>query len=415
MSGGLLGEWRNCGACGAKMPVNDLVRTWCDACGWNVSEASEEPQSLLDRRINALGQIYGDWLLKRVSRATEAELRPRISMPTLFAMALSTVIFGITLLTGLAGLYLLISGWPHIVGGVILLVVAWFLRPRMGSLPKDCIARSEFPNLFRMIDGIAAALSIKPIERVRISPEFNASMAEVGLSRTPVLTIGLLLWGSLTNAERVALIGHELAHRANHDPARGTVIACGLSTLDRWLYLLDPTDQVPQSFFEIIIHFIMGVLGSAVGALRMLLASLLYLDSQRAEYLADHLGAKIGGSVAALELLGKLGLGSNLRAVVDRVYYGGDNEGRSVMDVFRTFVNTVPEREMERIRRADEKEKSRVDSSHPPTASRIRFIESRTYGPPAFALDDAYAQAIDAELRPLYERYSMKVMGWYFD
>jgi Zn-dependent protease with chaperone function len=418
MSGGAHEEWRNCASCGARIPVYDLVRLWCDTCGWNVSETAERPRSLLDRKIDALGEIHGDWLLKRVSEATEAELRPRFSGPTLIAFALSAVIFGLTLLMGLAGLYLLISGWPHIqfiIGGAVLLTVAWFLRPRLGALPDDCLARSEYPNLFAMTDGIAAQLEIEPIERIRISPEFNASMAQIGLARTPVLTIGLPLWVSLTGQERVALIGHELAHRVNHDPARGTIIHWGISTLDRWRYLLDPTDQVPQSFFEIIIHFMMGVLGKIVGGLRMLLANLLYLDSQRAEYLADHLEAKVAGPEASVNLLRKLGLGDNLRAIAERVYYGGDNLGRSVIDAFRAFVKGVPEREMERIRRADEKEKSRVDSSHPPTASRIKFIESRTFGPPAFVLSDAHSQAIDAELSPLVERYSMKIMGWYFD
>jgi Zn-dependent protease with chaperone function len=418
MSGGALEEWCNCGSCGARMPVYDLVRSWCDACGWNVSEASERPRSLLDRKIDALGQVHGDWLLKRVSESTDAELRPRFSGPTLIAFALSAVIFGLTLLMGLAGLYLIISGWPNIpfiMGGVILLVVAWFLRPRLGTLPDDCLARSEYPNLFAMTDSIAVQLGVERIERVRISPEFNASMTQIGLARTPVLTIGLLLWVSLTGQERVALIGHELAHRVNHDPARATIIYWGISTLDRWRYLLDPTDQVPQSFFEIIIHFMMGVLGKIVGGLRMLLASLLYLDSQRAEFLADHLAAKVAGREASVSLLRKLGLGNNLKAVAERVYYGGDNLGRSVIGAFRAFVEGVPEREMERIRRADEKEKSRVDATHPPTVSRIKFIESRIYGPAAFVLNDAQSQAIDTELAPSFERYSMKIMGWYFD
>jgi Zn-dependent protease with chaperone function len=400
------------------MPVHDLVRTWCDVCGWNISETAQVPRSLLDRKIDALGQIHGEWLLKRVSDATETELRPRFSAPTLFAYALSAGILALTVIIGLVGLYILISGWPSIVfsiGGILLLVVAWFLRPRLGSLPKDCLARSEFPNLFRMIDGIAAKLSITPIKQVRIAPEFNAFMAQIGLARTPVLTIGLPLWVSLAGNERVALIGHELAHRANHDPARGTVIGWGVSTLDRWSYLLDPTGQAPQTIFEIIIHLMMAVLGSAVGALRMLLVNLLYLDSQRAEYLADHLAAKVAGADATVKLLRKLGLDSNLRAVAERVYYNGDNEGRSVINAFRRFVDTVPEREMERIRRVDEKERSRVDLSHPPTASRIKFVESRAYGPPGLILDDALSQAIDAELAPLFERFSMKIMGWYFD
>ena len=51
------------------------------------------------------------------------------------------------------------------------------------------------------------------------------------------------------------------------------------------------------------------------------------------------------------------------------------------------------------IRRADEKENSRIDSSHPPTASRIKFIKSRHYELPVAILSDSLSRAIDQELQ----------------
>src|SRR5688572_23360891 len=101
MDDGALQKWRDCEACGARMPVQDLVRTWCDACGWNLSEA-EPPRNLVDRKIDALGELHGAWLLDRVITAPESELRPRFRMSTLAAFAISLLIMAANLVVGLA-------------------------------------------------------------------------------------------------------------------------------------------------------------------------------------------------------------------------------------------------------------------------------------------------------------------------
>jgi hypothetical protein len=75
----------------------------------------------------------------------------------------------------------------------------------------------------------------------------------------------------------------------------------------------------------------------------------------------------------------------------------------------------MPAREMERITLANEKENARIDASHPPTAMRIRFIAGRNLVAPGLILHDAQSAAIDAELRPLSERLSMKIMDRFFD
>lgn len=160
---------------------------------------------------------------------------------------------------------------------------------------------------------------------------------------------------------------------------------------------------------------LMSVVAWMTRGLRKLLAGLLFIESQRAEYLADHLAAKVAGSVAVAGLLRKLGLAHNLKAVAERAYYSGDTDGRTVIDSFRAFVASVPAREMERIKRADERENARIDSTHPPTAMRIRFMESRGPAIPSVILDEAQSAAIDVELHTLNERLSMKIMGQYFD
>lgn len=405
-------KWCICDDCGAKIPVLDIVRTWCDACGWNLSEA-EPKRDFIDRKMDALGKLHGGWLLNQLASASETDLRPRTTPATVAAFAMSFIVFTANLLIGLAGLYLIIWGWPHVMligGGVILLVTCWFLRPHLGSIPKDCVARGDFPSLFALIDRVAAELAVKPVEHVRIDEAFNASMGEVGFARTPILTLGLPMWVAFTASERVALIAHELAHRVNHDPARGMIVGNGLLALDRWDYLLTPPKYTTETLGEIITHALMRLMAKVTRGIRGLLANLLFIDSQRAEYLADHLAAKIAGPEAVVATMRKFGLGYNLRAIAERVYYSGDTDGRSVIDAFRRFVSDVPAREMERIKRVDERQEARIDASHPPTASRIKFIEGRPRLDPIVVLDDAQSRAIDDELRPLFERLSMKIM-----
>ena len=209
----------------------------------------------------------------------------------------------------------------------------------------------------------------------------------------------------------MALVAHELAHRANGDPGKGWIIGSALGTLDQWRYLLEPVSYGEVDLGLTIAHLIMRPLGALVAALQRLLVSLLYMDGQRAEYLADLLAAKIAGGSACLSLLHKMRLAENLKAVTERVYYRGDTDGRSVIEAFGAFARAVPEREKERIKRADDKEEARIDASHPPTAYRIRFINSRNLEQPELIrLSDEGSARIDEELRPLFARYSMMIM-----
>jgi hypothetical protein len=157
--------WQSCGGCGAPVPVQDLVRPWCETCGWNVTEASDLPRNFIDRKIDALGQLHGAWLLKQVS--SESELRPQLSASILIAFAISFLVMSANLLIGLAGVYLLVWGWPHfmfIVGGVILLVTSGFLRPYLGSVPEDCVAR-RFSRPAAELRQLSERLSMKIMDK----------------------------------------------------------------------------------------------------------------------------------------------------------------------------------------------------------------------------------------------------------
>jgi heat shock protein HtpX len=371
------------------------------------------PANLIDRQVAKLGRLYGPRLLKAVSVASESDLQPTLTRAVLAAYGISAVIFASSIALGLLGAYLITSGWPQwlsLLGGAVCLAIAFVLRPRFPKKPSDCLSRSSCPALFGLVDRVAEQLSSKPVDFVRVDEEFNASMSAVGVQRQSLLTLGLPFWAILAPQERVALVAHEMAHRINGDPGRSFIIGNALMTLGYWRYFLTPDSHGDYDFWQMIAHIPVRIIGLLVGGLEWVLRSLLYIDSQRAEYLADFLAAKVAGGPAVTSLLHKLGLSDNLAAVADRVYYQGDTEGRTLIGAFRSFADQVPESEMERIKRINNKEESRIDASHPPTAYRIQFIVVRAVSAPARLLSDAESADIDRELQSLSERYSMKIM-----
>src|SRR5436190_22105081 len=78
-----------------------------------------------------------------------------------FAISLCVLISGA--LTGLLGLYLLVSYWPSvwaIVAGVFLIGMAIVLRPRFPKRSKRLLSRPEAPQLFELIDRVSQSLGI---------------------------------------------------------------------------------------------------------------------------------------------------------------------------------------------------------------------------------------------------------------
>jgi Zn-dependent protease with chaperone function len=207
----------------------------------------------------------------------------------------------------LLGIWLIIKLWPSpfaIVIGVVLLGLAWMQRPRMASPPDDGLRRGEFPKFFGLIDDVAHSIGIPPIEFVRLDYQFNASLTEVTWKRLPVLTIGFPLWKILAPQARIALIAHELAHRANGDPARATVPAVAIDILDEWAALLrEDSSKLAGEFYAIFVKAGMGMLLAIVVVVRRCIFQLLYLDRQRAEYFADFLAARVAGTSAAMTCL----------------------------------------------------------------------------------------------------------------
>src|SRR5207302_1982331 len=91
------------------------------------------------------------------------------------------------------------------------------------------------------------------------------------------------------------------------------------------------------------------------------LSHLLWRDSQRAEYLADHLAAQVAGTDALLSLLDKLFLRDTYALVVQRV--GIANEHENLFATLRHRCEALPAAERARLHRVARLKDSRLDAT----------------------------------------------------
>jgi heat shock protein HtpX len=209
---------------------------------------------------------------------------------------------------------------------------------------------------------------------------------------------------ALDPQERVALLGHELGHLVNHDPRRGLVIGSALQTMVSWAYLLKPQGQT------FIMRWSRGVAGIGSGfanalgevfmyvaqAIAKVLINLMWHESQRAEYLADHLAGRAAGNRAAASMLAKLSYTVVLQETVLRAC----NLSLSGVDVLPQFRTEIASRSTDvLLAERNNEEAFRFDATHPPLRYRIQFEEAR---PETATVTLSYgdSDAIDRELDP---------------
>jgi Zn-dependent protease with chaperone function len=288
-----------------------------------------------------------------------------------------------------------------IVVGAFLIAVAVAIRPRLGKPPEeDLVARSEAPTLWGLVDEVAASLSTPPPDLLVIDHEFNASWGIFGLRRRRVVGLGLPLLTSLEPQEQVGLVAHELAHAKNGDASRGIFVGSAVAGLADLYYLLEPEPRSEGlGIAEHVANGILWLLSRPPFWLLHVEYRLLLHDSQRAEYLADALAARVAGTEAVVLLHEKLLLEPLFEAVVkEHARPTGDAD---LFEATRLRFATVPARERERRRRVAMLEESRLLATHPPTGMRITLLEQRPPLSPAVTLDRERAEQIDAELRRL--------------
>ncbi|MGZ7075396.1 MAG: M48 family metallopeptidase, partial [Candidatus Angelobacter sp.] len=188
------------------------------------------------------------------------------------------------------------------VAGCAGLTLAYSLRPRRAdtasaNVVPTALRREEAPQLFDLIEDVAARLDVKApfeIHLVTTATAFiRAERSCTGRVRTLSIGIGMPLFAWLSEAELSAVIAHEFGHFVGGDTSltpwvyrTRSSIGAAIHALDDSVFFLDePFRRYGQWFLR---------LSSAV--------------SRAQEYSADALGARHFGAAAACAALEKIHL-----------------------------------------------------------------------------------------------------------
>jgi Zn-dependent protease with chaperone function len=413
-----------CPKCGEKARLDARFVRWCTSCGYG---ADPRPPELGKRARRRSEREQGRSMRLFESLRTAQNLRP-----TSVTGVSVTVLSGVVHLVGLAVLVLPILLVAHTRGGfwpcvllALCLLTFWTVRPRLPERhldPRKSLTRESAPKLYALLDRCAAELGSPVPDLVRLDARFNAGTGRSGLRRRSFLFLGLPLWSVLSGQERLALLGHELGHQINGDTTHGLWAASARRSIHEWTRLLNPR----QSAYErrgnrtrgrdfsglgaVLAPLLMAILFSpffriALGC-RALLTRLDLYCGQRAEYLADELGARLAGSEAAYGLLGKLALAEPVTGFLTAA--GNRRKGPDAVAEDRLwaslaqYVDSVPETERQRRKIVDRLRNTRTDRSHPATHLRISLVQVRPQLSGVLKLDEDEWAEIDAELAAGY-------------
>ncbi|MEU7028142.1 M48 family metallopeptidase [Streptomyces sp. NPDC046275] len=428
-------DGRDCPDCGERVPVDPRFVTWCAACGWNVDPegaAEEEPEpDRVERLRRGLAHRYGEQLFADLADpgagGPGAPVTRRTGGAALLGTLLALAVHGLTAALAAAGLWLLVAGWGEglqAVLGAFLLALAVLLRPRFGRLPKDPgelprLERADAPELFALVDEIAASVGTRGVDLVLLDTSVNASVSTYGIRRRRLLTLGLPLWSTLEPRERIALLGHELGHYAHGDTRHGLLVHSALCSLDTWRYVLARSED-GGTLSDLLINVLTALPRWAVHGLIVLLDGATLRAAQRGEYLADGAAARVAGRDAATGLLERLLVSGSIEAALHREIVGArtragararrEAQADGLWERVAVAARSVPRHEYERLRRVAELRGHCVDDTHPPTHLRLRHLARAEPRPPVLVLTPARAAALDTELTAPSHRAAMLLL-----
>ncbi|MFJ5259461.1 M48 family metallopeptidase [Streptomyces sp. NPDC088387] len=326
------------------------------------------------------------------------------------AYALALAVHSVTLVLAVCGVWLLagVGGGFGITAGLVLLAFAWSLRPRLVRMPEDGVVlrRDEAPELYALIDEVGRVVGTRGVDVVVVNGEINAGVSVLGLRRR-MLVVGLPLWEVLAPRERIALLGHELAHFVNGDTRHGLVVTSAYRTLATWHHYFSPINDA--------VGWLQMLTNLAIVPFRLLTSGLLsVLDllsvraSQRGEYLADRAAARVASTDAAVGLLDRLlvieSVEISLRREINSRRMGGPGRpkardaGNGLWDELASSMGEIPDFEYERRRRVGERRGHSVDATHPPTHLRRRHLLETASLPASLGVDGDRGARIGVEL-----------------
>ena len=399
-----------CPACAAPIVHDRAFVPWCEACEWNVEAGLDLPQrpGPLAGLYGRLNRTEGESLYRQL--LASPDLRPRPSVSGIAATLLSIAVLAGWLALVAAGIAI-VAGSSFIVGqlvGVLVLGLAFATRPRLTPAPKRVLAREVAPDLYGLVDQIAGRLGAPRIHAIELNGGWNAATYRFGLRQRHAVELGLPLWESLTPAERVALLGHEIAHGVNGDTTRGIVVGNAIATLVTLGNVVVPDRIWPETgdgFVDLAaVPVNLVLLGVALGLYGMArgLVALTYRDGRRAEFYADRLAASLAGTDAARAMLAASRHDRAYRRALANTQSGLLDDGLWPELHHQRLV--TPADELERLRRAERRLGSRLGDSHPPMYQREELLAAAPRAPASLVPDAERMARIDAGLAAARDR-----------
>ncbi len=381
------------------------------------TETRERPKNVFTRAYLALGQRSGRRMFEEVKGASS--LKPRLSVSKVVAAVVAVVVHSLTLLFVAGGVFMLARARNpgYVIVGLMLLALAWATRPRLGKAPNGVVPTADIRHLAALVERVRGELGGPRVTGILLPPDFNASVRRVGWRRRTYLSVGLPLLAVLSPQERVAVLGHEMAHLVNGDPRRGGFIGSAFGTLTTWHALLRPNRAAASraggiaALAAMVANSIVALLAGAVRWIAVGLIHLMWHDSQRAEYLADNLGRQVAGTDAMASMLAKLPLETVFQQAVHTMTLN-PQQNPNLFEDFRRRVVEDTGTDGDRARTKQRAEGFRLDATHPPGAYRIEFLRAKTV-PAKLTLTQGESDAIDRELQPYEARSERRILDEY--
>lgn len=419
---------RSCPQCDAGLATIAGAPPWCPQCEWGL--ALFEP----DRRYDGTGWRWLDRRLYARLYARAAADRPSVGTRWLSRLA-GALVYAAALGCLAAGVRLGTWEFPSLflVPGLILVALGVEAWPRPRPRPRDAtvLPPDEAPALHALIGRVAAELGLRRRPAIWVDDRFGAEASVHGIRHRRYLLIGVPLWNCLSRQQRVALLGHYLAHFVNRDPRRSRLEGDAVAALNRLISILTPgrarTIRALQDpavlgaqlgsgqaggglsstasavwLTELIWKPIAAVLRAPLQLLQLVLVLAPRRYVRQAEHAADALAARAGGSDAAVQLLDLLLIAPTMLTVVARE----TRAGAPVSSWYRTAATALvdgadqlPLRRQLSIRR-----QVSISTGRPPLGLRARVLRSRAPVAAAITLDQPDSARIDAELAKHSER-----------
>ncbi|MFU8873069.1 M48 family metallopeptidase [Micromonospora sp. SL4-19] len=412
-----------CPECGAATVSIREAMPWCGRCEWNLDgydrarQAPEFGWSWIDRRTHRLAtRLTRQQYAALVGRPLESS---GLGLAGILTVAVSLLLLVGVLALAVAGVWLLFAyPFPNfaIVAGLALIGLAVALRPRFGRIDPDLevLTREQAPELHALIEEVAGRIGAPLPHVIGVDSSINAYTTAVGLRRRRVLCLGLPLWGALDGQARVALLGHELGHFVNGDVRRLLVTDPALTMLGNAADLFRPTHGTHGSgLLELIGEWLGRILSWTVSRLlflgHLVLVSTALRDSQRAEYLADEMSARAGGTAGATRLLDVLLNDESVALVVRQAARGGHGPAAWRAGMGRSLAGSAEWLPL--VRQLSIREHTSLFATHPPAGLRHQMLTARPWQDPGVVLTEARAERIDAELTTHYERVG-RIVSW---